>query len=156
MKKLFQDLGYEYCGYWQRLSEHKGAVGKELWMKYTAEEKGLSSQEGPLVYVWIVNDQIIYVGETSLTIKKRMVRGHEGGFRGGSKSGIERQKSMLALNESRIDVYVAFKPLFSNYIQQSNNAISRLMSPTTNNMIVARKREEALIIGLMNPILNKR
>ena len=104
----------------------------------------------------MVNDQIIYVGETSLTIKERMVGGHEGGFRGGSKSGIERQKSMLALNESRIDVYVAFKPLFSNYIQQLNNAISRLMSPTTNNMIVARKREEALIIGLMNPILNKR
>lgn len=155
MKKLFQDLGYEYCGYWQRLSEHMGSAGKELWMKYTAEVKDLSSQEGPLVYVWMVNDQIIYVGETSLTIKKRM-GGHEGGFRGGSESGIERQKSMLALNESRIDVYVAFKPLFSNYIQQSNNAISRLMIPTTNNMIVARKREEALIIGLMNPILNKR
>jgi hypothetical protein len=38
--------------------------------------------------------------------------------RGGSKTGIERQKSMLALNESRIDVYVAFKPLFGNHIQQ--------------------------------------
>ena len=123
MKKLFQDLGYEYCGYWQRLSEQMGSTGKELWMKYTAEVKGLSSQEGPLVYIWMVNDQIIYVGETSQTIKKRM-GGHEGGFRGGNKSGIERQKSMLALNESRIDVHVAFKPLFSNYIQQSNHALN--------------------------------
>lgn len=155
MKKLFQDLGYAYCGYWQRLSEHKGSTGKELRMKYIAEVKDLSSMSGPLVYIWIVNDQVIYVGETSQTIKKRMA-GHEGGFRGGSKSGVERQKSMFALNDNRIDVYVAFKPLFSNYIQQSNNAISRLMLPTTNNMIVARKREEALIIGLMNPILNKR
>ena len=155
MKKLFLDLGYEYCGYWNRLNEHMGSVGKELWMKYIVEVEDLSSREGPLVYVWMVHDQIIYVGETAQTIKKRMA-GHESGFRGGSKSGVERQKSILALNENRIDVYVAFKPLLIKYLQQSTNNFARLMVPSNDDMILGRKREEALIIGIMNPILNKR
>lgn len=150
---LLEELGYAYCGYWQRLTEYMGSVGKELWMKYTAEVKDLSSKSGPLVYVWIVNGQIIYVGETLQTINKRMA-GHEGGFRGGSKSGLERQKNMLALNEDRIDVYVAFKPFLSTYLQQSKGNFHHLMVPSDDNMILARKREEALIIGLMNPILN--
>ena len=83
--------------------------------------------------------------------------GHEGGFRGGSPSGVERQASILALNQNRVDVYVAFNPFFSNYLMGIENAmISELLSPLDDDKDLAMKREENLIIGILNPELNKR
>lgn len=159
MKQFFKTLGYQYCGYWQKLEKHKGTVGKELWFKYIPEEKELSNKAGAIVYIWIADEKVIYVGVSSQNVKTRMAD-HEGGFRGGSKSGIERQFSMLQLKQDRINVYVAFKPYFLNYIYQNKNIFNlsggaNLLQPIDTNMRIAKYREEKLIIAIMDPLLNK-
>ena len=156
MIDLFETIGYKHCGYWTRLTNHQGSTGKELWLKYRAEDIYLSNLKGPLVYIWTANEKIIYVGVSSRSIKTRMLD-HEGGFRGGSKSGVERQASILALNQNRFDVYVAFKPLFSSYLKEKQNQIIKeLLSPIDDDIDFAMKREENLLIGILNPVLNKR
>tara|TARA_B110001452_G_C15082780_1_gene377761 strand:+ start:150 stop:620 length:471 start_codon:yes stop_codon:yes gene_type:complete len=156
MIDFFKNIGYKYCGYWSRLTENQGSIGKELWMKYRTEETHLSNLKGPLVYIWIANGKIIYVGVSSKSVKIRM-SGHESGFRGRSQSGVERQASILALNQNRVDVFVAFNSFFFNYLMEiKNTMISELLSPLDNDKNLAMKREENLIIALLNPELNKR
>ena len=48
---FFIGLGYESCGYWQRLSENRGAAGKELWYEFVVTQRELCVRSGPLVYI---------------------------------------------------------------------------------------------------------
>ena len=156
MIDLLKTIGYKHCGYWTKLTDHQGSIGKELWYKFTVEDIYLSNLKGPLVYIWVANEKIIYVGFTSRSIKTRMLD-HEGGFRGGSKSGVERQANILTLNMGRIDVFVAFEPFFSSYLKEiENTPLYEILSPVDDNIDFAMKREENLFIGILNPLLNNR
>jgi hypothetical protein len=125
------------------------------------EDKKHANSSGPLTYIWIANDQIIYVGESTQSVKQRITKGHVGGFRGGSKSGIEKQKMLLVLNAERIDIYACHEPFFSKYI--SNNIkthftsdFNALIPPLNEDMRNSRYIEEKLLIAIFTPILNKR
>ncbi len=158
---FFQSIGYVYCGYWKRLEKQKGSVKNPLWLEFIDEEKKHANISGPLTYIWIANDQIIYVGETSQSVKQRMTKGHIGGFRGGSKSGIEKQKMLLALKAERIDIYACHEPFFSKYIGNNikthfTSDFNALIPPLNEDMHSSRHIEEKLLIAIFKPILNKR
>ncbi len=153
---FFKELGYVHCGYLQRLSENKGSKDKELWYKFVIINKQLCNSPGPLVYLWFYKDEMIYVGETSLSIKERITKGHFGGFRGGSYSGVERQKQLLLLEEDEIYVLVAFEPFFLKYLheQVNRNNFSNMISPLQSDMLLGKYLEEKSIIAMLNPKLN--
>ncbi len=156
---LFKELGYTHCGYLQRLSENKGSVGKELWYEFVISDIKLSTNPGPLVYLWFYKDEIIYVGETSKSVKERIINGHFGGFRGGSNSGVEKQKQLLHLDEDRIDIFIAFQPFFLKYLHEKvksvdGNNFSKMFYPIHNDMMLAKYLEEKSIISMFNPKLN--
>ena len=86
--------------------------------------------------------------------------GHKGGFRGGSKSGVEKQRKMLLLDDDKIEVLVAFEPYFLKYLHDhlnSNNVsnLRKIMLQIQTDMCYAKYREEKLIIAMLNPRLNK-
>jgi hypothetical protein len=153
---LLKELGYKYCGFWLQLNEDQEQSSNYLRFKYNIENKEISNMKGPLVYIWVQNKKIIYAGESSRCVKQRM-SDHEGGFRGGSKSGIERQKNLLKLDKNRFDVYVAFEPFLSIHLQKMiNNTNDIFFEPIEKDQSKAMKREEKLIISIFDPILNNK
>ena len=158
---FFKELGYKQCGYLQRLLEFKGSVGRELWYNFVCTDEELCNRPGPLVYIWFYKYDIIYVGETSLTIKKRITNGHFGGFRGGSYSGVEKQKQLLQLEDEKIFVLVAFDAFFLKYLHEQVkkvdiNNFNKMITPFQSDMLTAKYLEEKSIIAMFNPKLNKK
>jgi hypothetical protein len=159
LTQFFKSIGYQNCGYWNKLINSKGSKDNPLWFEFITSENNLAYSQGPLVYIWIVNEQIIYAGTSTQSVNKRMTQGHIGGFRGGSHSGIEKQKIMLELNVNRIDVLVTFKPFFSKYFDDNINKyfdgeFKSIIPSLNEDMNNSRYFEEKLLISIFKPILN--
>jgi len=89
----------------------------------------------PCIYFWVIksknkeNDnkklggKVIYVGKAGKGLKTRMKQ-HEGGFKGGSKSGFEKNKILIKL-ERDYNIFVYFKEAFSfEHYDQSRNFLN--------------------------------
>ena len=158
MKDFLNQIGYEYCGKWKKLDLHMGSIGNELWIKYFPENLNLNKKNGPLVYIWIYDNKIIYAGESTKSVKQRM-GGHEGGFRGNSNSGRAKQKYLLENKIEEIEVFVCFFAGFLKFLEQKKNQLylpkhindSMLIS---SDMFRTKNLEENLIIAYFNPVLN--
>lgn len=158
MKDFFKQIGYEYCGKWKKLENHKGNNGKDLWYNFFSENLDLTQRRQPLIYLWIYNDKILYVGESSKSLAQRMT-GHEGGFRGNSNSGRAKQKFLLDNQIEEIEVFVCFFAAFLKFLEQKKKQLSlpKYINESvliSNDMISDKNLEENLIIGYFNPILN--
>jgi hypothetical protein len=87
------------------------------------------------------------------------MQGHEGGFRGNSKSGRAKQKYLLENQIEEIEVFVCFQPGFLNFLQKKKNQLpfpkyllnNALME---SEMIRCKNLEESILIGFFNPVLN--
>jgi hypothetical protein len=158
MKKFISQIGYTYCGKWKKLEQPMGSKDKELWIKFFPDNQELSTKNGPLVYLWVYNNEIIYVGESSKSVTKRM-SGHEGGFRGNSKSGRAKQDYLTVNKIDEIEVYVCFEAGLFNFLYQKKNQLSIPVEDLQENMFennleVVKYIEENLFIGYFNPVLN--
>ena len=72
---------------------------------------------------------------------------------------LSKYRSVLHLDEDRIDIFIAFQPFFLKYLHEKvtsvdGNNFSKMFYQITNDMMLVKYLEEKSIISMFNPKLN--
>ena len=139
LKKLLEDYEFSKAG--------KIYIDENNLVNYLIDIPEFKSPKGQ-VYAWVIGEEVLYIGMAGKGVKKRHSE-HFGGWRGGSDTGIKKEKLLRNMLTDGKDISI--------YARTSDVLIQQevtLLGKKTKLDINLNKYEENELINELNPAWN--
>jgi hypothetical protein len=80
-------------------------LNKKNMVDFKIDNSVYKSQDYAQVYAWVLNVEIMYIGKATKGVQKRLSE-HRGGWRGGSKTGISKEKLIRQKLEAGLQIEI--------------------------------------------------
>jgi len=122
-------------------------INQKGLVDYKIDNSDFKSMGHAQVYAWVIGQEIVYVGMASKGVQKRLSE-HRGGWRGGSQTGIQKEK--LIRNELELGKEIIVYGRTCGYFSKAVEILGEQKDVRFNLV----EHEEDLLLRKFKPIWN--